>query len=946
MKRKYGYFGLIVASLFLFFACEKEQSQLDIDSLKERAVVSGYIIYNAGVDTTSNTDYVTDQWLPVEKQTIYVEIPYGDLSATSTGNYVVEATTDSLGRYSVEVPTTFAGVSATVRMKEFSAFKTTYEEMKDGKPVFKTEIYNYSFVENIPAGSLRPGTAWLMDDVEVKCAEALQSQEDLNLKERITLTGNVQLAYEMEFRQGAYKSAAGADVEFTVTYPHMAAAGFPEFKFTTKADGSGNYSITLPIENYTAGFHSVDISVKGQGTSYTHYSAPGVSKVLAGAYEEKGVWASGGVWADIVENMDYEMPAMYLKFTPGFNNNITPASAPSTWSDNLAGWERYAGFTETKTITGKYLLAVQSGFGVGAYTNASQQAKIKINYPTDARGGSKIVVVNTAVDGLFSFEVPVKDASEDLAPAFEVPGAGVFEHYVSAEQKVKLSGTYASAANPVRDITSEWYEMGTQYYNFTPSDAVKAAKLMWDADLAAWKLPVAIEAGKGFAKEVSGTVYMAQETGLATGDYVKGEGILAKIKIDGINYAFPVVQGEFKGDVYVLNETTEPTVEMTVTKKTKDFVHYAMNGKSEKIAGEYQLLANSAYWTGFNKADRASWGQLGNMYCKFTPDPLPDDWTNYFQYLAGWQRVANMDKKEEVSGKLYQAIETAYYNGNYVPAKSEIVKVIIDGSDNYVGITNSDGIYTVPVWAKNNVVPSVAVEPYFKANEVDYVTYTAMGKSETKQKKFIEEFKVGRIEGYTAWNDRGSIYYKASLVNILAWANKRNALVNGASEVITFKGAKLKAATKSDGTGGYWMDDNDTRAAIVQIGATTYYTSISGKAYNITYNVKDVASSYNFQINVEGGTSDKTAPFTYWYTDMDGNKRSETIYGYYLGGVVSATTVTRDGDTNNFFVTPEAALNDNADVTNKALLKFGVTHPTNPTTLTDWASYGAYLSNE
>ena len=892
----------------IFYGCRPEQSEFDLSTLTEKATISGQIVYDAGVDTTANA-YTINMIKPASERVVYVEIPYASYKAGSDGVKRYETITDAEGYYTIEVPTTPDGIeNVQIRMQEFTAYRSEYKKMEAGKPVFETKLYRFSY-EPAPF-TLNPGSMEFMKESDKACSYTLVDLE--GFEESITLKGNIQLAQEVGFRQGVYTPAANATVEFVASYSGVT----DELTFGTTTDASGNYSITLPLKSYEEGFQNLSASVRGMGQNYTHYNAVESTMKLSGAYKSADILSNISA-TDIIEGMDYEMETMYMKFQPGYNGltNSTDGVRPSTWAENLAGWEKYDGFTETKTVTGRYLLAVESGFGVGTYANPRQEAKVVIEYPgNDNRGMEKVVYVNTDAEGNFSFEVPVKDAEESLSVSFASLGNTIlFDHYMLPDKMVKLEGKYQTEVAEMKELATLWNEMGTAYYAFTPTPSADLDEMQWSGNLAGWKQATALENEYEGTQVVTANVWIPVETALGVGEYKNANNLLVEFSVDGETYVAPVINGAVNMTVYTQNNSSEPNVSVTsATLKEKNFKHFEVGGKEKILVGKYATY----YSTPADK--REAWNQLGDVYLKFTPDNAPDNWDQWYSYLAGWVRIGNVEPAaQNVTGTLYMAKETAYAAGTYAAAANTLVRAVVNGTV-FVGVTDQNGAYSIPVlFNPTSGTPSVSVVPFFVENEVEYKHYTTADASETQDVVYsaYNSFDT-RIDGYTPWYDRGTIYYKSpvSSENLLDWVNKENEVTKEYRNSLNISFTVKEAIEKVNGSvvEAAWTPATALRKVRVYVEepATgfvgSYVTSVTSSK-NISVKVKSVESSYSVVIMPEDGTSAQLNAFRH-YEDNSKPTVYSTIYGYYASADNAVGVFSVEGNS-LIKVTPSAKMN-------------------------------------
>ncbi len=147
---------IAIASLCgLMCACQPEQSELKINSIKETAKIVGKVLYDEVYDVDGNWG----SWQPASGVTVIARIDYGQYSSGSAaGVYTVKVTTNAEGKYTLEVPVGARTVSATVSCLPF--YQTRYDMSIEGKRIpVKNCLYNQSSNVNVSLFSEAIATA-------------------------------------------------------------------------------------------------------------------------------------------------------------------------------------------------------------------------------------------------------------------------------------------------------------------------------------------------------------------------------------------------------------------------------------------------------------------------------------------------------------------------------------------------------------------------------------------------------------------------------------------------------------------------------------------------------------------------------------------------------------------------------------------------------------------
>lgn len=866
--------ALLAIVAIMFVGCRPEQSELTLESLNHKTLVQGTVLYDAGVDINSENAYMINRILPASERTIIVEIPYAELgNSHNEGNKIYQTVTDSAGFFSIELPTTAKGIeNVAVRMQEFVTARSEYKRMENNAPVFETKLYRYEWDNGGKLLALKPGAALTVDETDQHCEYTLVEADGLD--ETITFKGNINVAYETEYRTGAYKKLANATVIFVAEY----AAISEPIEFGTTTDANGQYTITLPVESYEDGFVSLDVKAKGVGMGYKHFYEVGKSLDLNGAYESRDI-LSGVALDDIIEGMEYRIPDQYIRFTPQFNNGITTGVTPSTWTGNLAGWECYDGFTETQTIEGQALLPVETAYGIGTYANPKQEVVVNVTYPgTDVRV-SKPLYVPTDNNGKFSFNIPVADKQEKLSVSFfAVPGSEM-NHYLSSGKNIKIEGDYESRNSEIRELGAEWYEMGKMYYRFAPASPTD--EMEWNANLAGWSAADAEFDKYETPAKITANVKLPYETNFGVGSYKNADNILVDVKVGSITYSTLAKGGKIDLDVFVENPTSEPAIAVAMAnEKEKAFKHFKAEQKECLITGKYTV----SYMAGVD--DRSKWNELGDVYFKFEPTTPADleDWTEMFQYLAGWQKATalrnGLKYQTQITGKVMLPVETAFAVGGYTAADNVLAKITV-GTTPYTLLIKGGAVNFMAYMIKANDEPAIAVARLVKPEE-NFKHYTIKGGVENIPGSY-ELRNMAEAADRDKWNELGDIYCKfipkagmkpeywdSWFVNLAGWVREP-----GYTEAETVTGTIYRAEETGYYQGAYQYAANTLVKTTVQGLTYVALTDQDGK-YSIPV-LLDPDETTPDHASVTPFFVENKVEYTH-YTDFDKSKVEKILY--------------------------------------------------------------------
>ena len=771
MKQKlFGAASLVAFILFGASCSKQEQSEFNLDSVKQEVTISATVTYSTRVDVNASSYSIINS-KPVAGRKVFIEVPYAQYgNAAAVGNKIFETVTDEAGKFSITIPTKSTGINATIRMEEFTDVYRTYEKMgADGKPVFKSELRNYSF--SVAANALMPGAFRFPEEI-VYASEKIDVDQFAN---EVTMTGKVNLAYETGFRKGAFKAADKATVEFTVIYDYGTTAAL-ELKFGTVTDAQGNYSITLPVKSLADGFHITGLKVLGIGDSqFTHFDSDTTSVKVYGAYELMNFGNTAGVgglnFANIIDGVTYNLGAQNLLFTPYYNASITDAdqAQPDNWDDNLVGWAAgMPGFDEsyskTATLTGKIYMPYLTSFGEGAYRNESQTIVLTAAAPYNTG-----LTVITDAQGNFSVDIPVQD---DNALNFGVKLAEEvqpFEFIDSKGKKTVLREGKYNGKTQIKKDDAQWFELGDFYFKYNP--AVAESPDEWNANLIGWYRSSIFDK----PVQVKGKILFAVESSYGIGEYVAQTRIVNVH--DGTNNRDFAIKtkagGAYDFMIPLQDENDQPNIAITSDEYyTNEYVHYPKynDDGTKLLAGNYTI-----YKTVYDsKDDKEAWNNLGTQYMYIDDTDLDHATSTYNDNLAGWYVKADGNdvvytNSTKATGKALKAEETGFLTGEYKPAKGQLVILTVYTEDVAV-LANNSGVFSFNVPLKNtgdetNVTVSAA------AIDVENFKHykDASGKTQILEGQYTGE---SIVETGSAWNDLGTVYYKfAPKAGFAMWNN-------------------------------------------------------------------------------------------------------------------------------------------------------------------------------
>ena len=148
MKKPNFLFVLALSVILLGFSgCKKvEQTELNIEDSQYSATIQGTLLYPAGMTAT---DFVGGT--PVAGKTVFVDVPYSYYSGDPyvSGSKRFSTTTDSNGKFSIEIPAKVTSTNVTINVESFAGqhYEFYHSVLENGvyvpKFVQKDVIFKY-----------------------------------------------------------------------------------------------------------------------------------------------------------------------------------------------------------------------------------------------------------------------------------------------------------------------------------------------------------------------------------------------------------------------------------------------------------------------------------------------------------------------------------------------------------------------------------------------------------------------------------------------------------------------------------------------------------------------------------------------------------------------------------------------------------------------------------
>ena len=262
---------MAILSVAVMFSCSKEQSSLDINSIPTKAIVTGKLCYDAGMDYVNNS-YV-QLIKPVANQKITVMVSNEDLSpdGTAEGYTIYETYSNESGDYMIEVPVTSKGTDVVVKPSTFISKYSSFESVEELSSNIKFEEKEVEF--STPEGNL----TLFPNDLEISDFNYTDSDRDYIEKAKYIQTFRIyvgepyysssQNVIVKDFRDVSGKNVIVTTLDDGKSYgARTNSSGYAEFNIPANFK-VGDMEIRAFVEGYTVS--SFKYVTKEYGYSYT-----------------------------------------------------------------------------------------------------------------------------------------------------------------------------------------------------------------------------------------------------------------------------------------------------------------------------------------------------------------------------------------------------------------------------------------------------------------------------------------------------------------------------------------------------------------------------------------------------------------------------------------------------------------------------------------------------
>lgn len=124
--KKFFYLFLTLAVVALSACSDDDQSSLNFNSIKGRAVIKGKVTYEPGFQKGASENELIMQKVAAAGAVVTVEVNNSEYLSGSVGTKSYEVTADENGEYTVEVPVGLEPINAKVTVKEFKGVSVSF----------------------------------------------------------------------------------------------------------------------------------------------------------------------------------------------------------------------------------------------------------------------------------------------------------------------------------------------------------------------------------------------------------------------------------------------------------------------------------------------------------------------------------------------------------------------------------------------------------------------------------------------------------------------------------------------------------------------------------------------------------------------------------------------------------------------------------------------------
>ena len=270
--KKFFYLFLTLAVVALSACSDDDQSSLNFNSIKGRAVIKGKVTYEPGFQKGASENEFIMQKVAAAGAVVTVEVENSEYLSGSEGTKSYEVTADENGEYSVEVPVGLKSINAKVTVKEFKGVSVSFVNS-----VLLT-------VEGVKYETANGGTSVTLSDgntttTNISLSQMAKEKQDIiatrNLKAMVK--GRIMVpaedfiyGYNNEITGIKRGSKALANAKFSLRFTNSSDNRQFRYDITTSANGEFAFTADL-FDNWQMNQTMVRVEVPAFSGKMTHY---------------------------------------------------------------------------------------------------------------------------------------------------------------------------------------------------------------------------------------------------------------------------------------------------------------------------------------------------------------------------------------------------------------------------------------------------------------------------------------------------------------------------------------------------------------------------------------------------------------------------------------------------------------------------------------------------
>lgn len=285
----------ILATAFFFAGCSKEQSSLSLDDITTKAKIAGRLHYSEG--QTYEDGNFKEQVSVAAGKKVYIDVNNASLSGgyKGYGYTTFETISDENGKFEIEVPAVHNrynsyGTEIIIRPEAFNGKVSTFYDIKDGVPTFKSKeavfharVSKQALPNDVVVANIKYGYTELEDDIEFKEYAPLHMKIGMG-------RFKVEKPYSYYEIIPYFTFSKGVNALIEVTYPNENDYYNPTKRtYGATTDENGEFILNIPVKQKNSKLDLIVtlLPVKEESfTYYYRYNSEINNQILYGSYRQ------------------------------------------------------------------------------------------------------------------------------------------------------------------------------------------------------------------------------------------------------------------------------------------------------------------------------------------------------------------------------------------------------------------------------------------------------------------------------------------------------------------------------------------------------------------------------------------------------------------------------------------------------------------------------------